>query len=486
MSLLPFLVVSVGAAIAGLILRREPQLMIAIGVGGLLLATIAALLITPGDVLKLGSGEVLVATGYGRLFVLLGSASGLVLCLVALSTTWHVNLPSALLLGLAGIAIGLALPDPLTAMLVLLGTASAVSLVCLDVAATAADVRAVVRQVRLVVLAGLLAFAAVAWAGPALSGIGSDPAAFGLADLAIVLAVAIRFGAIPFHRPVGQLTNTAPGLAVPLLLVWGPAALAVVALGATDGSVLTLLVPDGFGQALIVLIAAASLFLGAVGAWLQDDLEHVVGYSIVQDAGFVLLGLAVGGPLAHQPARLWLLILIAAKTAFAAWATVVQDRFRTARLPELRRLGPPLAAPGGRPGRDRRWRRSGLPGLLAWSVRTSLVQGATGGPLQVVLVIGRPRVARLLRPPRPDRDRPAENLLVTCRAERSTGAATRSGSAIGPVAQAGRPTGRRSPPASCWSWSWSAWSSRPADSAGRRRPRRPAGAQPGPAAVTAE
>ena len=429
MSLLPFLVVSVGAAIAGLILRREPQLMTAIGVGGLLLATIAALLITPGDVLKLGSGEVLVATGYGRLFVLLGSASGLVLCLVALSTTWQVNLPSALLLGLAGIAIGLALPDPLTAMLVLLGTASAVSLVCLDVAATAADVRAVVRQVRLVVLAGLLAFAAVAWAGPALSGIGSDPAAFGLADLAIVLAVAIRFGAIPFHRPVGQLTNTAPGLAVPLLLVWGPAALAVVALGATDGSVLTLLVPDGFGQALIVLIAAASLFLGAVGAWLQDDLEHVVGYSIVQDAGFVLLGLAVGGPLAHQPARLWLLILIAAKTAFAAWATVVQDRFRTARLPELHgwaRRSPLLAV--GLAGIA--LATIGVPGLLAWSVRTSLVQGATSGPLQVVLVIG--GLASLAYYGRVGLiGAGRENLLVAAAAPDRPVAVTRADSAIG-------------------------------------------------------
>ena len=387
MSLLPFLVVSVAAAVAGFVVRGDQRLTIAIGVGGLLLATVAALVINPGDVLKLGSGEVLVATGYDRLFILLGSASGLVLCLVAVSTTWQPSLPSALLLGLAGIAVGLALPDPLAAMLVLLGTGAAVPLVCLDATATSAGVRAVIRQVRLVVLAGLLAFVAVAWASPALSGIGSDRAAFGLADLAIVLAVAIRFGAIPFHRPVGQLTNSAPSLAIPLLLVWGPAALAVVALGATDGSVLTLLVPEGFGQALIVLLAAASLFLGAVGAWLQDDLEHVVGYSIVQDAGFVLLGLAIGGPLAHEPARLWLLILIVVKTAFAAWATVVQERFRTARLPELHgwaRRSPLLAA--GLAGIA--VATMGVPGLLAWSVRATLAQGATSGPLQAVLVLG--------------------------------------------------------------------------------------------------
>jgi len=249
------------------------------------------------------------------------------------------------------------------------------------------QVQTVVQQVRLVAVAGLLAFAAVAWAAPAPSGIGSEPAAFGLADMAIVLAVALRFGAIPFHRPVARLTDSAPGLALPLLLVWGPAALAVVVLGATDGSTLTFLVPDGIGQALIVAVATASLLLGAVGAWLQDDLEHVVGYSIIQDAGFVLLGLAIGGPTAHEPARIWLLVLLAAKTAFATWATVVEARFRTARLPDL----------GG-------WaRRSpllgvsllgivvatlGAPGLAAWSARTALISGSAGEPLEAILLVG--------------------------------------------------------------------------------------------------
>ena len=143
--------------------------------------------------------------------------------------------------------------------------------------------------------------------------------------------------------------------------------------------------PGGPGPALVIVVAAATLVLGAVGAWLQDDLEHVVGYSIVQDAGFVLLGLAVGGSAAHEATRSWLLILVAAKTAFATWAIVVQGRFHTARLPEL----------------DGWVRRSpllgvalvgivvatlGLPGLLAWNVRSSLVQGATGGPLRYVLL----------------------------------------------------------------------------------------------------
>ncbi len=386
MSLLPFLVVTSVGAVLSIVARYRPRLDVPVGLGGLAAATVAALAIAPGDVLRLGSGEVLLATGYGRLFLLLAAGPGLALGVVALLTTWQPNLPPAILVGLAGMGLGLTLTDPLIALLVLLAAAVTVALVSLGTSAGPGDLRVIVRQVRTIAVAGALAYVAVAWAAPALSGIGSDPAAFGLADLAIVLAVALRFGAVPFHRPVARLTDTAPGLAVPLILVWGPAALAVVALGATDGSAMTFLVPSGIGPALIVAVGGASLVLGAVGAWLQDDLEHVLGYSIIQDAGFVLLGLAIGGPDAHQPARIWLLIMLTTKTAFAAWVTVVQARFRTARLPELhgwaRRspvlaialLGIVLATVGA-------------PGLLAWSVRTSLVQDASAGPLQLILLL---------------------------------------------------------------------------------------------------
>lgn len=387
MSLLPFLVISFAAAAACLLSRRRPTLEISLGLGGLGLATIAALTIAPGDQLKLGSGEVLLATAYGRLFLALASALGLLLCLVGLATTWQANLPAGILVGLGGTAIALAATDPLIAVIVLLATSISTSLVTLNPSITTAGVRAVAGHVRLIALAGALAIAALAWATPSIPGAGGDVEAFGLADLAIVLAVAIRFGAIPFHRPVARLTDNAPGTAIPLLLVWSPAALAVVVLAATDGSTVALFVPFGIGRAVIVSVATMGLVLGAVGAWLQDDLEHVVGYSIVQDAGFVLLGLAIAGPAGHEPARAWLLILVAAKTAFAAWASVVQARFHTARLPELGgwgRRSPLLAIAlvGVALG------TIGVPGLLAWSVRSALAEGAAGGQLAVVVLIG--------------------------------------------------------------------------------------------------
>ncbi len=149
-----------------------------------------------------------------------------------------------------------------------------------------------------------------------------------------------------------------------------------------------MLLPLQVERSVVLTVGVLSIVLGAVAAWLQDDLEHIVGYSIVQDAGFVILGLAILDPIAWQPTRTWILVFVVVKTAFAAWAVAVRSRFRTGSLPEL----------GG-------WaRRSpglglglllivvatlGVPGLVVWDVRSRLVDlSITTGPLRVLVVLG--------------------------------------------------------------------------------------------------
>ena len=211
MSLVPFLVLAFGLAAACLASRGRASLEAPLAVGSLLLVTVAALAIAPGDHLRLGSGEILLATAYGRLFVVLGSAAGLVLCLVGLATSWNANLPAALLVGLGGIGLGLSATDPLVALVVLIGTAIAASLVGVDRSSTTTDILAIVRHVRLTALAGALALVALAWAAPALPRVGGNADAFGLADLAIVITVAVRFGAgAPFAHRVGPVEQLAP------------------------------------------------------------------------------------------------------------------------------------------------------------------------------------------------------------------------------------------------------------------------------------
>ena len=62
-------------------------------------------------------------------------------------------------------------------------------------------------EARAVVVAGALAIAATAWFGRDLSQMAAQPVVFGLAYLAFAIAVAIRFGEIPFHLWAARLTD---------------------------------------------------------------------------------------------------------------------------------------------------------------------------------------------------------------------------------------------------------------------------------------
>ncbi len=387
MSLLPFLVVTFGAAAAALILRRYRRLSLAIGLAGLAVATIAAMAIVPGDRLTVGPGR-LETTEFGRLFVALGCATGLIVSVVGLATAWQRNLPSALLGGFGALGLGLSVGDPIIALVAILAGALVGSLVTLTRPVTARNVQVASREFRAIAIAGAMALVGMAWIARPLGPLAEEPTVFGLAYLAVALAAAIRFGEIPFHRWAARLADSAPEIALPLLLAWAPAGFAVVALAWSDRSIAPLLLPLDVERAIVLSVGVLSIVLGAVAAWLQDDLEHVVGYSILQDAGFVMLGLAILDPSAWLPTRTWILVFVVAKTAFATWAVAVRTRFGTRRIPELdgwARRSPGLAvalllivvA------------TIGLPGLVAWDARARLVDlSMSVGPLRVLVTIG--------------------------------------------------------------------------------------------------
>jgi hypothetical protein len=212
------------------------------------------------------------------------------------------------------------------------------------------------------------------------------PAVFGLAYLAFAVAVAIRFGAIPFHLWAARVADAAPGVALPLLMAWGPAAFAAVALVWIDQSVAPLALPLDNERSLIATIGAVGVVLGIVAAWIQDDLEHVVGYTIAADAGFVVLGLAALDPAVWEPSRTWLLVFVVGRSAFAAWVVAIHGGFGTRRLPELAgwaRRAPGLAlaliviAIAG----------VGWPGLIAWQARSDLAHLALPDALAVLVEI---------------------------------------------------------------------------------------------------
>lgn len=252
------------------------------------------------------------------------------------------------------------------------------------------------RVLRPLAAAGLLALLAVAWGASALGPFAAvdplgavDPAfeiAIGLGLLAVVTAVAIRLGAIPAHAWAARFAESVPAGAIPATLGWGAAGFALVALGWVDVAIAPVAAPLTMERGIVALVAAASVLLGGVAAVLHDDIEHVLGYSIVQDAGVALLSFAVIRPEAAAAGRDWLVGIVAVKTGLAAWVLVTRSTFGVRRLSEL----------GG-------WARSspilglaftlvllgavGLPGMATFAARGVLTELALPAPLDVVVLL---------------------------------------------------------------------------------------------------
>jgi formate hydrogenlyase subunit 3/multisubunit Na+/H+ antiporter MnhD subunit len=175
---------------------------------------------------------------------------------------------------------------------------------------------------------------------------------------------------------------------LPLVTVLGAASFAVVALAWTDASIAPLLVDLDTVRVAVLAIAIASILLASLAAWIQDDIEHVVGYSIVGDAGVVMLAIAALDPDAWAPARTWILALVAARCAFAGWAAAARLLHATGRVADLRgwAITSPILAVGFAAVV---LASIGLPGLAAFEARTDLVEFALGsGPLAMIVFLG--------------------------------------------------------------------------------------------------
>jgi NADH:ubiquinone oxidoreductase subunit 2 (subunit N) len=218
------------------------------------------------------------------------------------------------------------------------------------------------------------------------TGIESATALVGMIVLAVALAVGLRIGVLPFHLRIPQLTDVAPPIALPLLLAWIPLPLAVVGLAAVDLLVAPLPLPLGQEQVIIVAVVLVTLGGASLAAFLQDDIRHMTGYIVIADGAIVLLGLAALTPDAWGPARIWLVALAATKTGLATWAAVVESRFGSRHLPDLRgwiRRSPLLGAAL----LVVTVASFGLPGWAAFEARITLAQLSGGAPLDTILVV---------------------------------------------------------------------------------------------------
>ena len=390
MSVLLFLGIAFGGAAATLLTRRWAAVSATLGIAALIAGIVAAAAIRP-ETVQIGGGT-LVGTAYGRLFLVLGLGSGLVLSLMGLANGLPRNLPGAVLGGLGGAGLALFLPDPTTAVVATIVSGLAGVLVTLRYVPTAIGVAAAARELRAIVVAGGIVLLATAWVSRPLDTLAADPPVFGLAYLAVAVGVAMRFGAVPFHLWVARVADAAPEVALPLITAWGPAALAVVGLAWVDASIVPVSPIAGDLPAeriVIIAIGLACLVLAAIAAWIQVDLEHVVAYATIQDAGIVVLSFAAleleqASDTGTWPAaRTWIIVMLVTRTAFAAWAVATRARFGTRRIDELRgwaRRSPVLAI-----GLLAIAVASiGWPGFGAFDARATIIRLAIGGPFQAI------------------------------------------------------------------------------------------------------
>lgn len=388
------------ATVAGILVLafgRRSRMGDALGLVALLATTVLATRITDQDVLILGD-DALVGSLYLRLYLVLGGAAATVLVLIGFAVGSPSSVAGVALLALAGAGMALAVTDPMIAILASTAAAVAAAMIAAD-RRSGPRVAVAARALRSMVLAGLLAFGGVVWLataggvapipGEGVGGVLSDgvwASIVGLAFLAVAFALAIRLGAIPFHGWAARIADATPPAGLPATLALGPGAFAVVVIAWLDGSVGTLGEPLLLERWIVLAVGTASLVFGAIAAWLHDDIEHVVAYSLVQDAGVILLAVAALDPAAWEAVRLWVLSVIVVKSALAAWAAAARHAFGTRRVPEL----------GG-------WaRRSpllaiafivvlvaavGLPGLAAFDARADLIGLVADGPFAALLLL---------------------------------------------------------------------------------------------------
>jgi len=384
MSLLAFLLACGAGALLGLAARPFARVGRLVGIVSLLVAFVAALLIGPNTSVTIGN-VTLSGSEYSGLFLACAAASGLLLGVVALASGWPDEFAPAALASFAGLAVATTAADPSVALAAGAAAATAGALVIVQAAPRSSRADGRLAEIRTIgLVAAGLSLAAIAILRPPWTSPSSDKV-FALAFLGLGLALAVRSGAVPFHVPAARMRATAAPLAPALLLVWIPAGLGLLAVSWSATTFGT--ADDSLRGAVTVVqvVAVATLVLGALAALVHDEIEEVAAYSIVADAAFVLLALTARTDAAAEPARLWLLAFVAAKTGLLAWAAALSRAYGTSNVPRLhgwlRRtplLGIALVAIA--------IATLGWPGSPVYEARSNLIRLALPGQLQFLFV----------------------------------------------------------------------------------------------------
>ncbi len=141
----------------------------------------------------------------------------------------------------------------------------------------------------------------------------------------IVIGIAFELGAVPAHAWVPDVSQGAPAPAAAFLTV-APKIGALIALA----RLLQILPSDGVGwRPLVAVVAAATMTLGNLAAFWQDDVRRLLGWSSVSQSGYGIMAAVAVGASPHATPALLTFALAYALANLAAFGVVVALRGRT-------------------------------------------------------------------------------------------------------------------------------------------------------------
>ena len=152
----------------------------------------------------------------------------------------------------------------------------------------------------------------------------------------VVVGIAFKFGAAPFHM---WLPDTYHGAPTPITLFIGSAP-KIAAFGMTWRMLDTALGPVyEQSQLLLAVLAALSLGVGNLFAIAQNNLKRMLAYSTISHVGFMFMGLAAGGAEGYAAAMFYAIsYAIMSAAAFGAIVMLARQGFEADRIEDFRGL----------------------------------------------------------------------------------------------------------------------------------------------------
>jgi NADH-quinone oxidoreductase subunit N len=161
----------------------------------------------------------------------------------------------------------------------------------------------------------------------------------------VVVAIAFKFGAVPFHMWVPDVYEGSPtSVTMVIATVSNLGSFALIARLLSHG---LSGMPEIWTQ-MVMAVAVLSLLLGNLIAIAQSNLKRMLAYSAIGNAGFVLLGFSTGLPVGYQAAlNFTIAYVLTTLAAFGVILTLSRKGFEHDQIADFKGLSsrdPVLAA----------------------------------------------------------------------------------------------------------------------------------------------